>query len=639
MNLKPTHTIVKDYYSELKEYQELGITHEGAVSAAFQKILESCGRQKNWKLVTQHRMTSRKKTQISVDGALLDKFRIARGYWEAKDMRDDLPTELKRKFGAGYPNDNIIFQTPERAILWQDNLQVLDADLNDRTQLVETLQTFFAYSPPEYLEWEKAVDDFKQEVPQIGKSLSELIRNQRKSNQAFATAFVAFHERCCQSLNPNLSEAAVEEMLTQHLLTERIFRTVFSNSDFIHRNVIAREIETVINALTSQSFSRDSFLQGLDRFYAAIERNAARISDYSEKQGFLNTVYEQFFQGFSVNVADTHGIVYTPQPIVDFMVRSVEQLLRTEFNRSLSDPGVHIIDPFVGTGNFMVRTIQELRKSALEEKYATELHCNEVMLLPYYIASMNIEHQHYELVNKYLPFTGICLVDTFDLLENQQLSFLDPENAQRVKEQKNAPMFVVIGNPPYNMGQVNENDNNRNRKYKLMDERVRETYTADSKARLRNKLYDPYVKAIRWASDRIGDEGIVAFVTNNSFLSDVAFDGMRKHLAGDFDALYILDLGGNARKGLKVSDANVFSIRVGVSINFLVKSKQSQLKTARILYHRTDELWKKKQKFDFLVKRQHVGTIEWQTITPDTRFTWLTEGLHAEFTNFLPMGT
>ena len=141
-------------------------------------------------------MTSRKKTQISVDGALLDKFRIARGYWEAKDMRDDLPTELKRKFDAGYPNDNIIFQTPERAILWQDNLQILDADLNDRTQLVETLQTFFAYSPPEYLEWEKAVDDFKQEVPQIGKSLSELIRNQRKSNQAFATAFVAFHERC-----------------------------------------------------------------------------------------------------------------------------------------------------------------------------------------------------------------------------------------------------------------------------------------------------------------------------------------------------------------------------------------------------------------------------------------------------------
>ena len=573
MNLKPTHKIVRDYYSELKEYQELGITHEGAVSAAFQKILESCGCQKNWKLVTQHRMTSRKKTQIAVDGALLDKFRIPRGYWEAKDMRDDLPTEMKRKFNAGYPNDNIIFQTPERAILWQDKLQVLDADLNDKTQLIETLQTFFAYAPPEYLEWEKAVDDFKKVVPQVGQALGELIRTARGSNRTFTTALVAFHERCRQSLNPNLSEAAVVEMLIQHLLTERIFRTVFRNSDFIHRNVIAREIETVINALTSQSFSRDDFLRSLDHFYAAIERNAARISDYSEKQGFLNAVYEQFFQGFSVKVADTHGIVYTPQPIVDFMVKGVEHILDTEFDLSLSDRGVTIIDPFVGTGNFIVRIMQEIPKSALIEKYNGEFHCNEVMLLPYYIASMNIEHQFYEATGRYQPFEFICLADTFDLKEHRQQRLFARENARRVDRQQETPIFVVIGNPPYNMGQVNENDNNRNRKYKSMDERVRETHTADSKARLRNKLYDPYVKAIRWASDRIGDEGIVAFVTNNSFLSDVAFDGMRKHLAGDFDALYILDLGGNARKGLKVSDANVFSIRVGVSINFLVKSE------------------------------------------------------------------
>ena len=639
MNLKPTHKIVRDYYSELKEYQELGITHEGAVSAAFHKILESCGRQYDWKLVTQYRMTSRKKTQISVDGALLDKFRIARGYWEAKDMRYDLPTELKRKFGAGYPNDNIIFQTPERAILWQNNLQVLDADLNDRNQLIEALQTFFAYSPPEYIEWEKAVDDFKQEVPQIGKSLSELIRNQRKSNQAFATAFVAFHERCCQSLNPNLSKAAVEEMLIQHLLTERIFRTVFSNSDFVHRNVIAREIETVINALTSQSFSRDDFLRSLDRFYMAIERNAARISDYSEKQGFLNAVYEQFFQSFSVKVADTHGIVYTPQPIVDFMVKSVEHILATEFNRSLSDSGVNIIDPFVGTGNFIVRIMREIRKTDLEDKYATELYCNEVMLLPYYIASMNIEHQFFEMTDRYQPFEGICLVDTFDLAEDRQLPLFAPENALRVKSQKEAPMFVAIGNPPYNVGQVNENDNNKNREYEEIDERVRRTYAEDSRATLKSQLYDPYVKAIRWASDRIEDEGIVAFVTNNGFVDGVAFDGMRKHLALDFDSIYILDLGGNARKGLKVSDANVFGIRVGVSINFFVKTKQNQPDRTRIHYHRLDEFWNKRQKLDLLEVRPHVGTIPWQTITPDQRFTWLTEGLHPDFDRFMPLGS
>ena len=641
MNLKPTHKIIRDYYTELEEYKQLGITHEGAVSAAFQKILQPCGRQHDWKLVTQHRMTSRKRTQISVDGAFLDKFRIPRGYWEAKDIHDDLPTEVKRKFEAGYPNDNIIFQTPEQAILWQDNLQVLDVNLNDKKQLIEVLQTFFAYAPPEYLEWEKAVEDFKKEVPQLGKSLGELIRKERESNRTFATAFVTFYERCRQSLNPNLSEAAVEEMLIQHLLTERIFRTVFSNPDFIHRNVIAREIEIVIKALMSESFSRDDFLQSLDRFYVAIERNAARITDFSEKQGFLNAVYEQFFQGFSVKVADTHGIVYTPQPIVDFMVKSVEHILTTEFNRSLSDSGVNIIDPFVGTGNFIVRIMQEIRKSALEHKYTGELHCNEVMLLPYYIASMNIEHQFYEMTGHYQPFEGICLVDTFELVEEEKpyFPYFTEKNAERVQKQQNTPMFVIIGNPPYNMGQVNENDNNKNRKYRAMADRIAKTYAKDSTATLKSHLYDPYVKAISWASEQIGDEGIVAFVTNSGFLDGLAFDGMRKHLAEDFDAIFIVDLGGNARKGLKTSDSNVFGIRVGVSINFFVKKRRDQPNPTRIRYYQTDKLWDKKRKFEFLDEHHGLEAIKWTTIQPDERYTWLTDGLQAEFETFVPIGT
>ena len=200
-------------------------------------------------------------------------------------------------------------------------------------------------------------------------------------------------------------------------------------------------------------------------------------------------------------------------------------------------------------------------------------------------------------------------------------------------------MFVIIGNPPYNVGQVNENDNNKNRKYPAMDNRVKETYTKASKATLRSKLSDPYVKAIRWGLDRIGDEGVVAFITNNSFLNAVAFDGMRKHLAEDCDAIYILDLGGNARQGLKVSDANVFGIRVGVSINLFVKTKWNPSAQARIFYHRTDELWNKEQKFEFLKERQHIGNIAWQTVQPDGRYTWLTEGLRPEFEAFIPIGT
>ena len=641
LNLKPTHKPVKAYYESLQRFESIGVSHETAVRTAFQTLLEHCGKQFSWILVPEHSMRGVKNKRIVVDGALIDNFQLPHGYWEAKDIHDDLPAEVLHKFAAGYPRDNILFQTPHRAILWQNNQPTLDADLTDPTQLIHTLETFFSHRPQEYAEWEEAVAQFKDRVPALGNGLAELIEKERGTNREFTTAFAAFHEKCRQSINPNLSEAAVEEMLIQHLLTERIFQTVFSNSEFTRRNVIAREIETVITALMSHAFSREDFLHSLDPFYVAIERTAATINDFSQKQGFLNTVYEQFFQGFSVEVADTHGVVYTPQPIVDFMVRSVEQILGAEFNRSLSDSGVHIIDPFVGTGNFIVRTMREIRPTALEDKYQSELHCNEVMLLPYYIASMNIEHEFYEATGDYQPFEGICLVDTFDLAEDRQLPLFAPDNTRRVEAQKETPMFVVIGNPPYNVGQVNENDNNKNRKYPTMDARVKDTYGKDSTATLKNKLSDPYVKAVRWASDRIGNEGVVAFVTNNSFLDNVAFDGMRKHLANDFDVIYILDLSGNVRKNPKLSGTthNVFGIQVGVSINFFVKTRNNANSQAEILYARVDEFWRKEDKYRYLDSEGHCRNIEWKSIRPGQRYTWLTEGLHAEFETFIPMGT
>ena len=641
LNLRPTHKPVEDYYAALAQFEQLEVRHEGAVRSAFQSLLQNCARQFDWTLVPEHSMTGVQNNRIVVDGVLMDDFRLTHGYWEAKDEDDDLPSEVVRKLEAGYPRDNILFQTPHRAILWQNNHQMPEANLRDRTQLIRVLETFFSHRPPEYTEWEAAVSEFKEEVPALGEGLAELIEKERGTNRRFATAFGDFHEKCRQSINPNLSEAAVEEMLIQHLLTERIFRTVFDNQDFTRRNVIASEIEKVIDALTSESFSRHDFLHDLDPFYAAIERTAATIDDFSQKQGFLNTVYEQFFQGYSVEVADTHGIVYTPQPIVDFMVRSVEEILQKEFKRSLSDSGVHIIDPFVGTGNFIVRTMREIRRTALGEKYTTELHCNEVMLLPYYIASMNIEHEFYEATGVYQPFEGICLVDTFELAEDRQLLLLTPENTQRVEEQKNTPMFVIIGNPPYNVGQINENDNNKNRKYPTMAARVKETYSQDSTASNKNQLSDPYVKAIRWASDRIGAEGVIALVTNNSFIDGKAFDGMRKHLADDFDAIYILDLGGNVRKNPKLSGTthNVFGIQVGVSINFFVKKRDNANSQAEIFYARLDECWRKEHKYRYLDSKQHYRKIEWKPITPDRRYTWLTEGLHAEFEDFIPIGT
>ncbi|MDE0481465.1 MAG: N-6 DNA methylase [Candidatus Poribacteria bacterium] len=640
LNLKPTHKPIKEYYATLQQYSEQNITHEGAVSNPFALLLDTCAKQVNATFVPQHQIKTDAGRYIYLDGAiLLAQSKLPIAYWEAKDMDDNLNTAVQQKRDAGYPFDNILFQNPQHCILYQNDQKVLDTDITDPSDLINALNQLFDPPQDAVKKWQSAVTEFKEKVPALGKRLAELIAEQHETNPQFNDAFTTFYQQCRDAINPNLSQAAVEEMLIQHLLTERIFRTVFDNPDFTRRNIIAREIENVIDALIRQAFSRDDFLEPLNPFYEAIEHAATLCKDFSQKQNFLNTVYEQFFQGFSVEVADTHGIVYTPQPIVDFMVNSTEHILKTEFNRSLSDAGVHIIDPFVGTGNFIVRLMRDISGAALEQKYCNELHCNEILLLPYYIASMNIEHEYFERTRTYLPFEGIALADTFELLEERQMKLFTQENTERVERQKEADMFVVIGNPPYNAWQVNENDNNRNRKYETMDSLIRDTYADDSKATNKNALYDPYIKAIRWASDRIGEEGVVTFVTNNGFLDGIAFDGMRKHLAQDFDAIYIMDLDGNARKGLKVSNANVFGIRVGVSINLFVKRKQNTSETARIFYFRTDDLWNKSRKFNFLNESQYVGGIEWQLIQPNEQYTWLTEGLHSDFDTFIPIGT
>ena len=638
LNLEPTQKPIQDYYTSLEEYDQIDVTHEGAVRTAFHPLLQHCGRQLKWILVTEYSIFLPQNKWIVIDGAFEDPFKRPHGYWEAKDMDDDLQAEVQRKFDEGYPRNNILFQTPQRAILWQDEHPVLDVDLTDPTQLIEVLEAFFSYRTTEDDKWEKAVVQFKDQVPALGEGLAEHIREARQNRPTFTRAFTAFHEICRQSINLNLSEAAVEEMLIQHLFTERIFHKVFDDQDFVRHNIIAREIEKVIEELTKYNFNRNEYLKDLNPFYDAIERASWTIYDYYHKQEFLNTVYEQFFQGFSVELADTHGIVYTPQTIADFMVRSVEQILKTQFNRSLSDPDVHIIDPFVGTGNFIMRTMREIHPSVLEHKYENELHCNEVLLLPYYIAAMNIEHHFYEARRRYQPFEGICFVDTFDQPRTLQRDFLR-ENTERVEKQKETPMFVVIGNPPYNAKQVNENDNNKNRKYPIMDKQVKQTYTKDSTAINKAALSDPYVKAIRWASDRVETEGVVAFITNRKFIEGRAFDGMRKNLAADFDTIYILDLGGDARSGSSVSQANVFGIKVGVSINFFIKSPDNPNSQAEIFYACVDESWHKEDIFQHLISRQDYQKIEWKRLTPDNRHTWLTEGLRPEFDEtFIPMG-
>lgn len=639
LNLKPHAAKVRDYYAALHELGQLHISHEMAVRKAFSDLLTSCAKPLHWSLVHELSLPVPNNRRVVVDGAFISEFAQKMGFWEAKDLSDNLEREIKRKFEQGYPRDNIIFQTPERAILYQKGMrQGLNEDITRPDNLVELLKHFFAYRAPHHEDWEQAVAAFKDRIPEIAAAVTAIIEKERKTNRNFVAAFESFVELCRQAINPNLSDEAVEKMLVQHLLTERIFRKVFQNPEFTRRNIIAAEIEKVIDSLTSKHFSRDAFLQDLDRFYRAIEVNAENATDYSEKQSFLNTVYERFFQGFSKKEADTHGIVYTPQPIVNFMVRSVEEILQKEFGKSLSSEGVHILDPFVGTGNFIVRVMKEIKKTALPYKYANELHCNEVMLLPYYIASMNIEHAYLDATGEYKPFEGICLVDTFELAEGEQSALFTAENTQRVERQKKAPIFVIIGNPPYNMGQVNENDENRNRAYPHIDSRVRETYSRASKATLKNKLSDPYAKAFRWATDRLGEEGLIAFVSNNSFLDQLAFDGMRRHLQNEFTSIYVLDLGGNVRKNPKLSGTthNVFGIQVGVAITFLVRTRSNQ--SRNIYYSNMQADWRKEQKYCQLDEWQESSTAPWRELLPDANGNWLVESESPEFATFMPIG-
>jgi len=647
LTLKPTHKAVVVYYDNLAKFAKLGIKYESAVRTAFHELLEHCARQFDWKLVPEYALKRKGQADAKADGALLDNSGLRRGLWEAKDSNDDLEKEIKNKFFIGYPKENILFWQPDKAVLFQNGERFYEADLTKPDDLVKILSLFLEFAPPAIAEWEKAVDEFKNRIPELGAQLGKLIETERQTNQKFIAAFEDFCSLCRGSLNPNISVAAVEEMIIQHILTERIFRKVFAIADFISRNVIAQEIEKVITALNSRAFSRDDFSKNLEYFYQAIEHAAATITDFHEKQNFLNTVYERFFQGFCVKVADTHGIVYTPQPLVNFMVASVEHVLSAEFKKTLADKEVHILDPFTGTGNFIVNLMRHIPKSALPYKYAHELHCNEIMLLPYYVASMNIEHAYYEATGKYESFEGICLVDTFQTAESGQneLAFFNEKNSARVDRQKNAPIRVVIANPPYNAGQLDENDNNKNRKYPELDRRVSVTYGKASKATLLRKLSDPYVKAIRYASDRIGDSGIVCFVNNNSFVTEKTFDGMRKELGKDFDEIYVLDLGGNVRKNPKLSGTthNVFGIQVGVSINLFVrlpnnKGKDAKRK-AKIYYHAVGNDWRKEQKYIFLENKVDVDGIKWEELTPDDRGNWITNDSDEDFDSFLPIGT
>jgi predicted helicase len=635
--LTPGHRSIRKYYENVAALRDQGVLNEMSVRSPFESLLQETARLKNWTFIAELSGKSGG-ALVRPDGTLRDHNSLPRGYWEAKDTQDDLDTEIKKKIARGYPLSNIIFEDTQTGVLFQSKQKVNGPySLGNPKELAALLNQFFSYTEPDIEGFEEAVDEFKDRAPDLARGLVGKIQQAHKDNPPFQAAFEKFFELCRTALNPNIRVEAVDEMLVQHLLTERLFRTVFNNPDFVKRNAIAAEVERVIDALVSKSFDRTEFEKSLDRFYRAIEGAARLVPDFSGKQHFLNTVYERFFQGYAVKVADTHGIVYTPQEIVNFMCASVAEVLEKEFGKSLSSPDVYIIDPCTGTGNFVVNLLRRMPGRDLPRVYREQLFANEVMLLPYYIASLNIEHAYYESTGTYEPFEGLCFVDTLDLTQGGQPHlYVTEKNAERVERQRRTPITVVIGNPPYNMGQQNENDNNKNRQYKEVDGRIRETYAKASKATLKTKLYDAYVKFFRWATDRLqGRDGIVCFVSNNSFIDQQAFDGMQQHLLQDFTDIYHVDLHGNVRKNPKLSGTthNVFGIQVGVGIS--VAARRAGSESHRLHYLRVPENWRKEEKLAWLSKVGSLSRVDWATLPAGK---WLATGRN-EYDRFVAIAT
>ncbi len=430
----------------------------------------------------------------------------------------------------------------------------------------------------------------------------------------------------------------IQEMLIQHILTAEIFDTVFGDRDFHQDNNIAKELESVINTFFTRTLRR-SKLAGIENYYKAIKAEASRIENHHEKQKFLKVIYENFYKAYNPKGADRLGIVYTPNEIVKFMIESTDYLLEKHFGKSLADKNVEILDPATGTGTFITDIIEYIPSQYLEYKYKNEIHANELAILPYYIASLNIEYTYQQKMGKYEPFDNIVFVDTLDNLgfefEGKQEIFegfgMNAENLDRIKSQNNRKISVIIGNPPYNAKQQIYNDFNPNRKYKKIDERIKETYIKNGTAQNQIVLYDMYTRFFRWAGDRLDKDGIICFISNNSYLNSRTFDGFRKSIQKEFDHAYFIDLGGNIRElsgkdGIFLGEKHtVFGLAamVGISIAFLVKDRKNRNENCIIEYiHPCDIRAARKEKFEFL-NDNPFRQIKFEKIHPDKNSNWL----------------
>jgi predicted helicase len=485
--------LIREYLAELSRLKQAsGSSRETIVREAFKDLLKAWGRAQDLVFVAEYPMKTATKANIAVDGALLHSIRTPLGFWEAKDAADDLTEEIASKFKKGYPRDNIVFTDDATAVLWQGAFEVLRCDMTDTAQLEKLLKLFFGFERPEIADFRRAVVQFKTDLPAVLNGLRDMIGAQHQSNDAFRAAAAAFLQHAQEAINPGLAEADVREMLIQHILTEEIFSKVFDDSDFHRQNNVAKRLYELEGSFFTGGLKRDT-LKGLEPYYAAIRAAAAQIGSHSEKQTFLKVIYENFYKVYNAKAADRLGVVYTPGEIVRFMIEGADWLCEKHFGRNLVDDDVEILDPATGTGTFICELLEHFRgqPKKLKRKYQHELHANEVAILPYYVANLNIEATYAAITGEYEEFHNLCFVDTLDNVglhtsatgtTADLFGSVSEENVARIKRQNGRKISVVIGNPPYNANQANENDNNKNREYPSIDARIKQTYIAQSTA-------------------------------------------------------------------------------------------------------------------------------------------------------------
>lgn len=496
-------------------------------------------------------------------------------------------------------------------------------------------------------------DDWSKDIATIAGRHITMIRHlldEASPESELRTVFAQFVEGLQQTLNPAIDEGQAIEMLAQHLITKPVFDAMFAGHRFTELNPISLAMQNVVDHLNANAaFEKER--ESLSAFYESVQRRVKDLDNAAAKQHVIKDLYDKFFQNAFPRTAERLGIVFTPVPVVDYILCSADVALQESFGKSLSDEGVSIIEPFVGTGTFITRLLQLglIRPEDLERKYTRELFANELVLLSYYIAAINIETVYGEVAkehglgSEYVPFNGMVLTDTFQLSESSHHLNLPAfrANSERAERELEQDIRVIVMNPPYSAGQNSANDNNQNEKYPKLDERIAETYAQSSSGTNKNSIYDSYIRAIRWASDRVKDSGVIAFVSNGSFIDGNAADGLRKCLVGEFSKLYVYNLRGNARTSgetRKREAGNVFGggSRTPVTICVLVKDP-SHTGEAVLHYRDIGDYLSREEKLDIIAQEGSIAHTEWEVIVPNEAADWINQR-DEKYDTYQPIG-